>query len=152
MNIFYFSRDTKENAQMHCDKHVVKMILELTQMLCTNLILSGKKAPYRATHKNHPSTVWARESLSNTKYVHELVNELHNEYQNRYGKTHKSALVAESLDLPNIEDKGFTDPPKCMPDEYKVDCVVESYRNYFNGEKQHIAQWKNKTPEWFRKV
>ena len=52
---------------------------------------------------------------------------------------------------PNIEDKGFTEPAKAMPDEYKVDSIVESYRNYYIGEKSKIAVWKNREiPEWFK--
>ena len=35
MNIFYLDRNPKVAAEMHCDKHVVKMILESAQMLCT---------------------------------------------------------------------------------------------------------------------
>jgi hypothetical protein len=39
-----------------------------------------------------------------------------------------------------------------MPDEYKVECVVESYRNYYIGEKSDLAVWKNrKKPDWFEK-
>jgi hypothetical protein len=37
-----------------------------------------------------------------------------------------------------------------MPDEYKVSSVVESYRNYYIGEKSSIAVWKyRETPEWY---
>ncbi len=43
----------------------------------------------------------------------------------------------------NICDKGFTEPPKAMPDEYKVKSVVESYRNYYMGAKSGFAVWKN---------
>ena len=35
MNIFYLHSDPKTCASMHCDKHVVKMILETAQMLST---------------------------------------------------------------------------------------------------------------------
>ena len=35
MNIFYLDRDPGIAAAMHCDKHVVKMILETAQMLST---------------------------------------------------------------------------------------------------------------------
>ena len=35
MNIFYVDRDPVKAAQMMCDKHIVKMILESAQMLCT---------------------------------------------------------------------------------------------------------------------
>ena len=35
MNIFFLDKDPKIAAQMQCDKHVVKMILETAQMLST---------------------------------------------------------------------------------------------------------------------
>ena len=40
--------------------------------------------------------------------------------------------------------------PQCMPDEYKVDTVIQSYRNYYMGDKKSFATWKNRdTPTWF---
>ena len=45
MNIFYLDRDPKIAAQMMCDKHVVKMILESAQMLSTShRVLDGDKS------------------------------------------------------------------------------------------------------------
>jgi len=42
MNIFYIDRDPVIAAQMSCDKHVVKMILESAQMLCAaHRVLDG---------------------------------------------------------------------------------------------------------------
>ena len=35
MNIFYLHEEPQNCAQMHNDKHCVKMILESAQMLCT---------------------------------------------------------------------------------------------------------------------
>ena len=35
MNIFYLDKDPVKAAEYSCDKHVVKMILESAQMLCT---------------------------------------------------------------------------------------------------------------------
>ena len=35
MNIFHLHEDPKICAEYHCDKHVVKMILETAQMLST---------------------------------------------------------------------------------------------------------------------
>ena len=50
----------------------------------------------------------------------------------------------------NIPDIGFTEPAKAMPDEYKVDDVVKSYRNYYRGGKSGFATWKNReVPKWF---
>ena len=54
MNIFVLSECPIEAAQMQCDKHVVKMIVETAQMLCT--VGTG---PYKRTHASHPCTVWA---------------------------------------------------------------------------------------------
>jgi hypothetical protein len=79
--------------------------------------------------------------------------ELCKEYTYRYGKRHKSQDVIEwcVTNKPNICDKEFTEPARAMPNEYKVDSVVESYRNYYIGEKSKIAVWKNREiPEWFK--
>ena len=35
MNIFYLDRDVRKCAQMHLDKHVVKMIIEYAQLMST---------------------------------------------------------------------------------------------------------------------
>jgi hypothetical protein len=78
--------------------------------------------------------------------------ELCKEYTYRYGKRHKSQEVIEwcITNKPNIVDKEFTEPARAMPDEYKVKSVVESYRNYYIGEKKSFAVWKNRDiPEWF---
>ena len=43
MNIFYLDKNPKIAAEMHCDKHVVKMITETAQLLSTaHRILDGK--------------------------------------------------------------------------------------------------------------
>jgi hypothetical protein len=85
-------------------------------------------------------------------YLCELGLELCKEYTYRYGKRHKSQDVIEwcLTNKPNIEDKGFTEPAKAMPEQYKVKSVVESYRNYYRGEKSGFAKWKNrKVPSWY---
>ena len=156
MNIFLLDTDTKKCAQYHCDKHVVKMILETAQLLCGVHHLTPQvtpQVPYKLSHRNHPCSIWARESLSNYLYLCELGLELCKEYTYRYGKRHKSQDVIEwcLINKPNIADKEFTEPARAMPDEYKSNCVVESYRNYYIGEKSKIAVWKNReTPEWFK--
>lgn len=152
MNIFFLDFDTKKCAQYHCDKHVVKMILETAQLLCGSHWINGNEAPYKLSHKNHPCSIWVRESLSNYLYLCDLGLELCKEYTYRYGKRHKSQDVIEwcIINKPNIQDISFTEPPKAMPDEYKVISVIESYRNYYIGEKKGFAKWKNRDiPEWF---
>ena len=156
MNIFLLDTDTRKCAQYHCDKHVVKMILETAQLLCGVHHMTDQvtdQVPYKLSHKNHPCAIWSRESLSNYLYLCDLGLELCKEYTYRYGKRHKSQDVIEwcVTNKPNICDKEFTEPARAMPNEYKVDSVVESYRNYYIGEKSKIAVWKNrKIPEWFK--
>jgi hypothetical protein len=156
MNIFLLDTDTRKCAQYHCDKHVVKMILETAQLLCGVHHMTDQvtdQVPYKLSHKNHPCAIWSRESLSNYLYLCDLGLELCKEYTYRYGKRHKSQDVIEwcVTNKPNICDKEFTEPARAMPNEYKVDSVVESYRNYYMGEKSKIAVWKNREiPEWFK--
>jgi hypothetical protein len=150
MNIFFLDFDVKKCAEYHCDKHVVKMILETAQLLCSAHHVTGGSAPYKLSHKNHPCSIWTRKSLSN--YLCELGLELSKEYTYRYGKRHKSQDVIEwcLINKPNIPDIGFTEPAMAMPDEYKVKSVVESYRNYYMGAKSGFAVWKNREkPFWF---
>jgi hypothetical protein len=55
-----------------------------------------------------------------------------------------------TLPLPNLPSVEFSDPPMCMPDEYKTTDVVQAYRNYYKGAKAKIASWKNReVPYWF---
>ena len=153
MNIFFLDFDTKKCAQYHCDKHVVKMILETAQLLCGTHWVIGNEAPYKLSHKNHPCSIWVRESLSNYLYLCDLGLELSKEYTYRYGKRHKSQDVIEwcLINKPNIQDVDFTSPPLAMGDEFKINNdVIESYRNYYKESKSKIVSWKNREkPEWF---
>jgi hypothetical protein len=93
MNIFYLDRDPVIAAQMMCDKHVVKMILESAQMLSTaHRVLDGdeyanKMGLYKLAHKNHPSTIWVRTSSENYRWLFNHYDALMQEYTYRYDKT-----------------------------------------------------------------
>ena len=158
MNIFVLDEDVKKCAVYHNDKHVVKMILETAQLLCgvhhmTNSLT--EQVPYRLSHKNHPCSIWARENMSNYLWLCELGLELCKEYTHRYEKRHKSQDVIEwcLINKPNLPEDSFTEPPKAMPDEYKVDNVVQSYRNYYIGEKASFSKWKKRSvPSWFSNI
>lgn len=152
MNIFFLDRDINKCAQYHCDKHVVKMILETAQLLCSAHWVGGQEAPYRKTHVNHPCSIWVRESLQNYLWLVKLGFTLCEEYTKRYGKIHKSQEVMNwcSKHLPNLPNNGFTEPPQCMPLQYKNEDPVQAYRNYYIGDKKSFAKWKNsEVPEWF---
>jgi len=158
MNLFYLSRDPVEAARLQCDKHVVKMILETAQMLSTaHLELDGRQMAYKATHKNHPSTVWVRSSAKSYRWAYEHLKALGAEYTSRYGKVHKTIREhGLSLSLPpvNIDrEADFVDPPQCMYDECKRDDTVLAYQLYYNAKADEWAangspmKWNGETNE-----
>ena len=160
MNIFYLDRNPIVAAQMMCDKHVVKMILESAQMLSTaHRVLDGDEhadnvGMYKMTHKNHPSTIWARTKSPNYEWLQEHMEALMAEYTHRYGKHHATERLIHSLwEFPkNIShgDGEFTDPPQCMPDYCKGVDAVSAYQTYYILEKSDFATWKRRDkPEWF---
>jgi hypothetical protein len=151
MNIFVLHRNPKKAAQMSCDKHVIKMIVETAQMLCTIAHNNGFDAPYRATHKNHPCTLWASKSTQNWNWLVNHGIALCEEYTARYGKTHKSMQHIMwcrdlSMLLPTI---GLTPFAQAMPEQYKNKCAVTAYRAYYRGEKSSFATWKKNKPLWW---
>lgn len=154
LNIFVLDRDTETCARYHADRHVVKMILESAQMLCTVLNENGLPAPYRPTHRHHPCTLWAGRSLSNWLWLRGLALALNDEYRYRFesGRDHASAEVARSLPQPPIPDRGLTEFAQAMPDRYRVPAdPVEAYRRFYIGEKAAFAAWTRRpVPDWFR--
>ena len=158
MNIFVLDPDPKISAQMHLNKHVIKMILESAQMICTthhlhyNNDVEKYDIPYKPAFSNHPCTKWVRSSLSNYKWLVELTCELNNEYIYRYDKdvNHKSWDKIKDLPLPSLIDIGLTRWARAMPNECKIgDDVVSSYRNYYNTNKLKIMSYKKREkPSW----
>jgi hypothetical protein len=160
MNIFFLHFDPKTCAQMHVDKHVVKMILESVQLLCSahHLYPNGKELKLmKLTHKNHPSSIWTRESLSNYKWLVELTKELCKEYTYRYEKVHKCEreyLQILEENNPDIADIGFTPPKQAMLETYKIESdkiedAIEAYRQYYFYEKNSMFKWKKRNvPDW----
>ena len=178
MNIFYLDRDVTKCAEYHNDKHVVKMILEYAQLLSTaHRVIDGveyvdktangrsikrwrledntlEKELYKATHINHPSAVWVRQSNNNYNWLMCLFIELLREYTYRYGKIHATERLVYFLRKPsrNIPVSHLTQPTPAMPDEYKVPGdSLQSYRNYYIGAKNNMAKWKNREiPSWWK--
>lgn len=151
MNIFVLDNNISECAKAHCDKHVVKMLVEYCQLLCSAYYFTGEehKSPYKLTHKNHPCAVWTRKSLSNWRWLKELGIELHKEYAHRYGKQHASGVVIESLEEPFLEDCGMTSFAQAMPVAfYELDAVT-AYRRYYIVDKSNLLKYtKREVPSW----
>lgn len=156
MNIFYLDSDPRLCAKYHCDKHVVKMIIEYAQMLSTaHRVLDGVDSDvlYKATHVNHPSNIWVRSAKQHYNWLYTLFIELSMEYTARYNKAHKTfSKLNKILNRPpkNIPASPFSEPPLAMPDECKLGDVINSYRNFYKLKKVRFAKWKNgNVPTWF---
>lgn len=178
MNIFALDEITPLAAQYHCDKHLIKMILETAQLLSTaHRILDGKMVVsktktgrnvkrwklsddredilYSATHINHPSAVWCRQNYAQYVWLWNLMHNLCKEYTRCFGKVHKcesigllSKLAIGPINIKNSES--FTYPTPAMPDYCKITGdVIQSYRNYYLKEKSRMFSWTNRSiPLW----
>ena len=155
MNIFYLDKDCVTSAQYHTDKHVVKMILEYSQLLCTAHRLLDDDVDdrlYRATHKNHPSAKYVRYTDSNYKFVYRMFTALCDEYTYRYGKVHLTdTKLRELLKTPpkNIPVGQMIRMPQAMPDEFKCCDSIIAYRNYYRIAKQHLHTWTKRAVPQF---
>jgi Pyrimidine dimer DNA glycosylase len=176
MNIFFLSTDPREAAEFMVDRHVVKMILESAQLLSTaHRVLDGEEYVgksktgrnqkrwkindardsilYGATHINHPSAVWVRQSVENYCWLVEHLFALADEYTYRYGKRHNTITnLGYQIQSPPfaLKDWDFTTPPSAMAPEYIVgDDPVENYRNYYKAGKSHLHTWtRRQKPNW----
>jgi hypothetical protein len=158
MNIFRVDNNPFRAAEMLCDKHVVKMVLETAQLLSSaHHMLDTPVAPkvYKLTHKNHPCALWVRSSKRNYSWTLKHFMALLHEYTYRYGKTHKSARLlpyfCQSNVLP-IKESRETDPPQCVYDDCKDDDVVKAYQKYYAARSKEIdMRWtKREVPKFMR--
>lgn len=161
MNIFATDSNALSCATYHTDKHIIKMPLEMAQMVSFvyhNKDLWDRSIPQllmsnSTTHIKHPCSIWVKQNLSNFIWSCELGIKMVEEYRFRYNsqKHERCLLIFEwALDnLPEIEINLMTPFAKAMPEEYKVDCSIESYRNYYKFGKTELHQWtKRKKPDW----
>lgn len=154
MNLFILDYDFNKCAKYHNDKHVVKMILEGIQLLNNAASIRSKTyvPVYKTTHLNHPVSKWVSESKENFDWQFNLFKSLCQEYTFRYNKIHKCqsfTSIFNSLEA-NFPSQSLTPFALCMPDQYKTDDAVESYRNYYLAEKAKIAKWtKREKPDWW---
>jgi len=150
MNIFYLDKDPVKAAQVQYNKHVVKMILESAQMLCTAhhhyaelLGYDAEYIPYKKAHYNHPSTIWTRQNSRQYYWLFHHMLALGDEYTKRYNKKHLS--ITKCFDALKNCPVGmplggtFNEPPQAMPDEYKHESAIHAYWQYYIHDKKSIA-------------
>ena len=153
MNIFLLDHDIERCARYHCDQHVVKMILESMQLLCTALNKKGMETPYKSTHVKHPCVLWVEESFDNFLWLKDLTLLLNDEYRYRFDRAqdHASMRVLPLISRYRYERCGLTPFAQAMPDPYKVPGdAVSAYRRFYIGDKAHFARWTRRdVPDWF---
>jgi hypothetical protein len=168
MNIFFLSLIPKEIAAMSCDQHVVKIQLEITQMLYmawhfaeqedyvsknAPFTKDGSRRGYKPAHPKHPMTMWVASSLENYMYACKIGIALTLEYTRRYGKIHicakhllwlwyhrPSHFKERRSDSAFYSKEGI---PECMPESYRQGGIVEAYQLYYMMEKIQFARYKN---------
>ena len=160
MNIFVLDDNPKLAAQYHCDKHVVKMILETAQIVSTVLVQMDtkfKKDFYKPTHPTHPCVIWAGKAEYNFWWLLHLGFYLSREFTYRYGGKHKSSEIIKlaaniftydsSLEFPETLITPFV---QAMPEYCKdPDDAVNAYRTYYIMEKKHLLTYtKRPKPLW----
>ena len=162
MNIFFLHRDPQWAANALCDKHVPKMLLESAQMLSTAVRKYEEDTGttplaepiYKSAYPNHPMTKWVGFNRDCFRWALENAVFISQEYCKRFKKLHKSSrilnVIYDNQYYKEIPDERFTNPPQCMPDEYKDNDYVTAYRNYYKGEKT-FAKWEKgrQQPEWW---
>lgn len=133
MNIFVSNVSPERSALDHCDRHLVKMVVETAQMLsCAHWILDNKSVGYAPTHWNHPCSDWVRLSSENYQWGLSLLSALCTEYTNRYKKPHKTASLLPVLKKAprNIPSGKLTPWAQAMPEEFMEEDSTLAYQSY----------------------
>lgn len=151
MNIFAVDRCPKISALHLHDRHVIKMILESAQMLSTAQRLYGNtnEQLYKSSFIKHPCTLWVCISEENYIWLYTHFKALCDEFKHRYNRYHKSSKLTSLLaSIPSgMPSKELTDFVLAIPDIYKEENTVKSYRNYYLAEKIHNNCWTNRRIE-----
>jgi len=162
MNIFVLDESPRIAAEYHCDKHVVKMLLESAQILSDAHRFYDPRttlAIYQSYNwRNHPCCKWARANGSNYKWLWELATELGNEFEMRYGKAHASTTLVKGP-LRKLPKTLHLETPRtpfvqCVPEVYQRPNPVRAYRAYYVGDKLRFAKWQRGRPEpyWLKEA
>ena len=160
VNLFYLDHDPKKCAKYYCDKHVVKIPVEICQILSQIYHeLGTKKPPYKRCKGisfNLNTYLWAKESVENYKYCTDLAMELLNEYKHRYNKTsHKSEKALKWLqdNVPPIKLKKRTKFKLSknieIYNEFYPDVVKASRLIYVDFKCKNDRWSKREKPKWF---
>tara|TARA_A100001234_G_scaffold221098_1_gene235848 strand:+ start:920 stop:1459 length:540 start_codon:yes stop_codon:yes gene_type:complete len=177
MNIFFLSLVPQEIAELSCDQHVIKIQLEIAQMLYTAWYYAnqeqyvrehapytknGSQRGYKPAHKKHPMTMWISSSPRNYMFACDIGLALSKEYTKRYGKIHTCEEHLRWLkdNVPPHFDEHISDTayysvqgiPECMPAAYHCPDVIDAYRKYYINDKASFARYKTGTPSFMQGI
>lgn len=157
MNIFFSDPDPVVAAKNLCDLHVIKMMTETAQILCTvhrildgvqgQIIKKGKLVNYKytlnkldengkepilylASHVGNRFVEWAMESVDNYEWLYKHLLALVAEYKCSSGKTPKVCSILHLLHKPpsNIIRIGLTQKPLSE----NIPDGIDTYQKYVN--------------------
>jgi hypothetical protein len=166
VNFFYLDKDPKKCAKYYCNKHILKIPIEIAQILSKIHYELKSKIDYSKIYKN--STVvkntigpycWINESLDNYMWANKLGLELINEYKFRYNKTeHKTECILQYLydnppNLPKIGETKFKGTNKYDMFQYiSNDPIICARYNYAEMKCINDKWNKDGPPDWFKKI
>jgi len=149
MNIFVLDENPIEAAKRVPVKGASKMALEAAQMLAVACHKHGLSLPHKKdgneyspnAHVNHPCTKWTYQSKSNMKWLVLHAKELCLQHFMKYDRipAHSSALneILRQLDS-DVRWENHTPFVCAMPDEYKQDDAISSYRSYIKTKPYYV--------------
>lgn len=147
--IYFLDENPKLSASFLADKYISPLLCNSCTALSAVLSHEGFDIPQKVGYR-HPLVNWALESKDNFEWLVSYAQGLSEVFKSRRGKIHRTTL--KLYDLPNLElpSLGITPFPQMIPDKYKSDEPIKSYRNYYSNEKAKTTDYTNsKIPYWF---
>jgi len=156
MNIFVTDPSPIISARNLDDKRIIKMIAESCQILCTALHCKGlSDVPVRATHVNHPVSVWARSTRQNYLWLLDHFMALCEEKRKRYPNNrpheyekHYQYLLYNAKYIPSLTQTKFVNCAQnaSLNVSYKhVEDTATAYQLYLSD------RWETdkRAPTWY---
>jgi hypothetical protein len=166
VNFFYLDRDPVTCAKYYCNKHILKIPIEIAQILSKlhHEIKSG--IDYCKIYKNSSVVkntlgpyCWIKESYDNYIWASKLGLALINEYKLRYNKDiHKSEVILQYLAdnpprLPKIEITKFRGTNKYDMFQYISEDPIICARYNYSEMKCINDKWSiHGPPEWYNQI
>jgi hypothetical protein len=166
VNFFYLDIDPKICAQYYCNKHIIKIPIEIAQILSKVHYEFKSGIDYNKIYKNSLVVkntlgpyIWITQSLDNYIWTCNLGLELVNEYKFRYNKTtFKTQIIIETLlnNLPNLPKIGKTkfigtnqfDMFQFISD----DPIICARYNYCEMKCSNDIWTNRQKPDWFENI